>query len=136
VAHFLGMELTRDWATRTLKLTQKKLTGELVERYGVTSARARSVPLGPGIKLTKEGEILDTEQFPYSECVGSLLYLSVCTRPDIAQAIGALSRYVAAPREEHWGAALGIVRYLARGSAEMGLVYGHSDPDARGVLGC
>jgi hypothetical protein len=123
---FLGMELTRDRAAHTLKLTQKKLTGELVERYGLTSARIRNVPLGPGVKLTKEGKPLDTEQFSYSECVGSLLYLSVCTRPDIAQAVGALSRYVAAPTEEHWEAALGIVRYLA-GTAEIGLVYGQSD---------
>jgi hypothetical protein len=45
---FLGMELTRDRAERTLTLTQKKLTRELVERYGLTGARARSVPLGPG----------------------------------------------------------------------------------------
>jgi hypothetical protein len=69
---------------------------------------------------------LDTERFPYTECVGSLLYLSVCTRPDIAQAIGALARYTAGPPEAHWEAAFGIVRYLA-GTAAMGLTYGRSD---------
>ncbi|GAQ92924.1 hypothetical protein KFL_012050010, partial [Klebsormidium nitens] len=53
--YFLGMELTRDREARTLKLTQKKLTGELVGRYGLADARARSVPLGTGDKLTKEG---------------------------------------------------------------------------------
>ena len=116
---FLGMELTRDREARTLKLTQKKVTGELVGRYGLASARARSVPLGTGDKLTKEGEALDTTVFPYAECVGSLLYRSVCTRPDIAQAVGALARYMAGPTEAHWQAALGVVRYLA-GTAEDG----------------
>ncbi|GAQ93627.1 hypothetical protein KFL_017300010 [Klebsormidium nitens] len=53
--YFLEMELTRDREARTLKLTQKKLTGELVGRYGLADARARSVPLGTGDKLTKEG---------------------------------------------------------------------------------
>jgi hypothetical protein len=117
--YFLGMELTRSREARILKLTQKKLTGELVGRYGLADARARSVPLGTWDKLMKEGEPLDTKRFPYSECVGSLLYLSVCTRPDIAQAVGALARYMAGPTEAHWRAALGVVRYLA-GTAEDG----------------
>ena len=105
--YFLGMELVRDRAARTLKLGKKKLTGELLGRYGLTDARARSVPLGAGEKLTKEGEPLDTAKFPYSELVGSLLYLSVCKRPDIAQAVGALARYMSAPTVAHWAATLG-----------------------------
>jgi hypothetical protein len=76
--------------------------------------------------LTKEGEPLDTKRFPYSECVGSLLYLSVCTRPDIAHAVGALARYMAGPTEAHWRAALGVVRYLA-GTAEDGVTFGGSE---------
>jgi hypothetical protein len=99
--YFLGMELSRDREARSLKLTQKKLMGELISRYGLTDARARSVPQAVGEKLRKEGKPLDTVRFPYSECVGSLLYLNVCTRPDIAQAVGALARYMAAPTVEH-----------------------------------
>ncbi|GAQ92062.1 hypothetical protein KFL_009150020 [Klebsormidium nitens] len=66
--NFLAMELTPDREARSLKLTQKKLTGELVGRYGLADARARSVALGTGDKLTKEGEPLNTKRFPYSEC--------------------------------------------------------------------
>jgi hypothetical protein len=124
--YFLGMELTRNREARTLKLTQEKLTGELVRRYGLADARARSVPLGTGDKLTKEGEPLDTKRVPYSGCVGSLLYLSACTRPDMAQAVGALARYMAGPTEAHWRAALGVVRYLA-GTAEDGVTFGGSE---------
>ena len=65
--YFLGMELTRDREARTLKLRQKKLTGELIGRYGLASARARSVPLETRDKLTKEGGALDTTVFPYAE---------------------------------------------------------------------
>ncbi len=82
--YFLGMELSRDRKARSLKLTQKKLMGELISRYGLADARARSVPQAAGEKLRKEWEPLDTVRFPYSECMGSLLYLSVCTRPDIS----------------------------------------------------
>ncbi len=66
---------------------------------------------------------MDTMRFLYSECVGSLLYLSVCTRPDIAQAVGALARYMAAPIVAHWEATLRVVRYLV-GTVDYGLTFG------------
>jgi hypothetical protein len=119
------MELSRDRDARSLKLTQKKLTRELISRYGLADARACSVPQVVEEKLKKEGEPLDMVRFPYSKCVGSLLYLSVCMRPDIAQAMGALARYMAAPTVEHWEAALGVVRYLVR-TADYGLTFGGS----------
>jgi endonuclease III len=99
--YFLGMELSRDREAQSLKLTQKKLIGELISRYGLADARARSVPQAAREKLTKDGEPLDTVRFPYSECVGSLLYLSMCTRPDIVQVVGALVRYMATPTIVH-----------------------------------
>jgi hypothetical protein len=124
--YFLGMEITRDRAARTLKLTQARLTGELLGRYGLDGACAHSVPLAAGEKLTKEGDLLDTQRHPYSELIGSLLYLSVCTRADVAQAVGALARYMSTPTEAHWAAALGVVRYIA-GTAQYGFVFGGSD---------
>jgi hypothetical protein len=84
-----------------LKLTQKKLTGELLQRYGMEAARGRDVPMSLGEKVQRDGESLDREKFPYSELVGSLLYLSVCTRPDTAQSVGVLARYMATPIEDH-----------------------------------
>ncbi|GAQ93356.1 hypothetical protein KFL_014650020 [Klebsormidium nitens] len=51
----------------------------------------------------------------------SLLYLNVCTRPDISQAVGALARST----EAHWAAALGVVRYLV-GTVENGTFFGGS----------
>jgi hypothetical protein len=107
--YFLGMELLRNREARTVTLTQKKLTRELVERFGMMSAKPRSVPLAAGEKQLKDGTPLNTATFAFSELVGSLLYLSVCTRPDIAQAVGAQARYMASPTEEHWRAALGVV---------------------------
>ena len=70
-----------------------------------------------------EDNILDKESFRYSELVGSLLYLSVCTRPDISQAMGVLSRYMANPSMEHWTAAKGVLCYTA-GSLQTGILYG------------
>jgi hypothetical protein len=98
--YFLGMEVTPDREAGTLKLTQKKLTGELLARYGMEAAKGERVPISPGEKIVRDGEPLDRAKYPYSELVGSPeLYLSVCTRPDIAQAMGVLAQYMLAPTE-------------------------------------
>ena len=52
------------------------------------------------------------EKVPYVYAVGSLMYAIVCTRPDIAQAVGFVSRFLANPRKEHWNAVKWILRYL------------------------
>jgi hypothetical protein len=54
--YFLGMEVTREWEARTLKLTQKKPTEELLARYGMEAAKGKSVPINAGEKLVRDGE--------------------------------------------------------------------------------
>ena len=49
---------------------------------------------------------------PYASAVGSLMYAMVCTRPDISQAISIVSRYMHAPRKEHWQAVTWILKYI------------------------
>lgn len=119
---FLNIHITRDRKCGALKITQHLATSELVSKFGLDSAHARKVPLTPGTMLRSEGEPLDTVKYPYAELVGSLLYLTVCTRPDLAQSVGVLSRYMSKPTMQHWQAAKGVLRYAA-GTVNMGIVY-------------
>ncbi|XP_070039108.1 secreted RxLR effector protein 161-like [Nicotiana tomentosiformis] len=48
----------------------------------------------------------------YASAVGSLMYVMVCTRPDIAYAVGVVSRYMSYPGKEHWEGVKWILRYL------------------------
>ena len=99
---FVGIELIRNRTAGTLKICQPRMIGELLTKYGMLQVKTRTTPLSASIKLVKDsGELLDTNKFPYSELIGSLLYLAVCTRPDIAQAVGALARHMSAPSEQH-----------------------------------
>ena len=128
---FLGMSIQRDRANRLLKMSQPRLTADLVAKYGLEASKTRSIPLSLGVKLVRdEGEPLDLEECGYTNLVGSLLYLAVCTRPDIAQAVGALSKYMAAPTTVHWQAAKGVLRYVA-GTMDYGITFGKGE----GLLG-
>ena len=141
-SYFLGISITRDRGSKTTKLSLERMTKEIVETYGLTDGKTKGVPLSPSIKLAKEeGDMLDKEAYPYSQLVGSLMYLAVTTRPDISYAVGALARYMSCPTTTHWQAAKGVVRYLA-GTTSYGIIYsgesveftGYSDADYAGDI--
>ena len=121
-AFYLGMEITRDRPNKTLFLTQRRYIRDLLQKFEMTEAGTRSVPMDVSTRLSKDaGEPLHNGR--YSELVGGLLYASVYTRPDIAQAVGALARYMSKPTMVHWTAAKEVLRYLV-GTASAGIVYG------------
>lgn len=68
---------------------------------------------------------------PYQEAIGSLLYAAQATRPDIAFAVGFLSRFSKNFGQSHWTAIKRIFRYLRQTSA-MKLVFKKTDNDLTG----
>ena len=100
-------------------LSQEKYLGDVLARFEEHIKMRKlnpKTPLPPNIKLLKEalndGERSSAADKPYRELIGSLMYLAVGTRPDIAFAISLLSRFISAPSETHWKAALHVLRYL------------------------
>ena len=67
-----------------------------------------------------EGSPAGMADIPYRSVVGSLMYLAVCTQPDLSMVVSALSRYCQAPQPEHWEAAKRVLRYV-KGRAGEGL---------------
>jgi len=69
------------------------------------------------------------------------MYAMVCTRPDIAHAVGVVSRFLSNPGKEHWEGVMWILRYL-KGTSKMHLSFkksnltlqGFSDADLGGDL--
>ncbi|KAL0308082.1 UNVERIFIED_CONTAM: Retrovirus-related Pol polyprotein from transposon TNT 1-94 [Sesamum angustifolium] len=62
------------------------------------------------------------KNIPYSNAIGSIMFLMVCTRPDIAYSISCLSRYMSNAGLPHWEALKWLLRYL-NGSANRGLMF-------------
>ena len=115
----------------------------MLERFGTKDCSPVSMPLEAGKKFIKtpdDDEPIDTQR--YQEIIGSLVYLSISTRPDIAEAVGKLSQYMGKPNKEHWIGVKRVLRYL-KGTPRYGLVYrkskdfklvGYSDSDWAGCL--
>ena len=66
------------------------------------------------------------EQRTYRQAVGSLLYASIATRPDLATAVREVSRFMQAPRQAHWTAVKRIFRYL-QATRSMGISFAGDD---------
>ncbi|KAK9119072.1 hypothetical protein Scep_017165 [Stephania cephalantha] len=69
-----------------------------------------------------ESEELLGPDVPYLSAIGALMYLTNCTRPDIAFAVNLLARYISSPTRRHWNGVKHVFRYL-RGTSDMGLFY-------------
>ncbi|GJV32620.1 putative RNA-directed DNA polymerase [Tanacetum coccineum] len=67
------------------------------------------------------------DRVPYASAVGSLMYAMVCTRPDLAHAVGVVSRFLSNPGKKHWEAVKWIFRYL-RGTSKLGITFGNGKP--------
>ena len=80
----------------------------MLSRFRVNYSKPRTTPLENHFKLSKEQSPTTAEERehmtldPYASAVRSLMYAMVCTRPDIAHAVGVVSRYMANPGKEHW----------------------------------
>jgi hypothetical protein len=124
----LGMEIKRDRKRRKLWLNQRKYVETILQRFNMQECKPVKVPIPVGVKLSVDQcpktheEEEDMSHVPYASAVGSLMYAMVCTRPNIAHAVGVLSRYMSKPGKEHWTAVKRAFRYL-RGTASYGLCY-------------
>nr|GEX40001.1 zinc finger, CCHC-type [Tanacetum cinerariifolium] len=64
--------------------------------------------------IGKADVILDVSQLEYSRVIGWLMYVMTYTSPDIAFAVGKLSRYTSNPGTQHWQAIQRVLKYLKK----------------------
>ncbi|CAI7739638.1 unnamed protein product [Closterium sp. NIES-53] len=130
VRSYLGLQITRDRARRTITLTQSHMVHQVLRRFGFQYSSPQLTPLSTSHSLSAPPSDESVEPSgPYTELVGCLMYLMTCTRPDLAYPLSHLARYVAPGRHRkvHWDAAKRVLRYLCSKSG-MGLVLGGRRP--------
>ena len=137
--HILGMRITRDRMKHELYLSQKEYIGKVLQRFHMEGAKAIGTPLPPYVKLSAHDsprtdvEKDDMAKIPYASACGNLMYAMVATRPDIAFAVGVVSRYMANPGKKHWEAVKGIMRYL-KGTQGVCICFGKQNAKVHGYV--
>ena len=118
VSTILGIRVTRDKELGTLCLDQTQYVGQVLAKFGMADSKPVVTPLVVGVKFSSSmcAQTMDEKDEmkvkPYRSVIGSLMYLMICTRPDIAASIGILSRYLENPGPTHWDAVKRVMRYL------------------------
>ena len=115
-----GCHYTRERAMGTLTISQKTFAYESVKTFRMSSTE--SVPLRVVEKLEEFDGDERVENWPFRELVGSLMWLSSSTRPDISNALRPVARYCTASRAIHWTVALVMLEYINE-TSEYGITF-------------
>jgi hypothetical protein len=110
---YLGIDITRSKDLKTTILSQKDYIVKILKRFGMEDSRPVNTPIEPGfIQQKYKGQATKEDIKWYQQAIGSLLYASLLTRPDIAYTTSVLGRYASNPGPEHIKAVKRVFRYL------------------------
>ena len=107
ITWLLGTAVTRKLTDHTVALGQEAYIDQICTRFGLQDARSVLTPLPPGIDLSPglphvlPKALTISEKKTFREIIGSLMYLSVMTRPDITYAVSTLSQQLENPSITH-----------------------------------
>ena len=117
---YLGYAFERDRMEGVMKMTQAALVDSLVDRFDIQyktqTPASVEFDLGPKMIHEKGGD------WPYTQAVGGLLWISGMTRPDITSAVRAVARHAHNPAARHWKAVRKIIAYV-KATKDLGVVF-------------
>lgn len=110
VQHCLGMRVKIDKNCNVITIDQEQYVEELLAKFNMQSCKFASTPME--CKLNIEKSDTCNNEIPFQQLIGSLMYLSVLTRPDISFSVSFLSQFNKCYTNVHWNYAKRILRYL------------------------
>lgn len=116
--YFLGFEIDQK-QNGSIFLSQKAYTKKILSKFNMFESNSVSTPAECNNAVIPSDLSLN---YPFREAVGSLMYLSIGTRPDIAFAVGKVSRKLNKPTEADVLAVKRIFKYL-KGTRDYGIIY-------------
>jgi len=123
VSSYLGVQVTRNKATKTMALGLPRYIQELQTKQAAalsTHPREANSPMVPAtMKQLQQGEAawgkeeaVPVARHAYMSLLGSLMFAAMTCRPDIAFAVSLLAQGGVDPRQVHMGALVRVLKYL------------------------
>ncbi|KAI7974601.1 hypothetical protein EIK77_004065 [Talaromyces pinophilus] len=130
ISTFLGNNIFIDYINKTININQKDYTTKLLNKFNIfNTMKPKKIPGQPGIKPYKNNKITDNKiTAQYQSEIGSLLYLSLKTRPDITFNVNLGARFMANPAKDHFNLTKYIWQYLLY-TPNIGIIYNCSGND-------
>ena len=106
-SYVIGIKIHRDRFRGILGLSQETYINKVLERFRMKDYTPSIAPIVKGDRFNlnqcprNDFERQQMQNIPYASVIESLMYARVCTRPDIAFAVGILGRYQSNPGMEH-----------------------------------
>lgn len=110
VRNYLGMRV--DKSTNVVTLDQERYIDQLLEKFDMSECHAVETPIECKLNVNKSN--VCEERLPFQKLIGSLMYLAVLTRPDIAYSVSYLSQFNNCYSYVHWNYAKRILKYLSQ----------------------
>jgi hypothetical protein len=123
-SYYLGMSVQRDRQNRILYLSQEAYIDKVAHQFGINNGAPVSTPIetSPLPENSPEYSCPPDQRIIYQRIVGSLMYIMLGSRGDVAYAVSMASRYLANPGPQHMKLARRILRYL-HGTKGLRLTY-------------
>lgn len=112
VKQYLGMRINVNRNSNVITIDQEHYIEQLLEKFDMSDCNTIDTPMECKLNVDRSN-ICDTK-LPYQKLIGSLMYLAVLTRPDIAFSVSYLSQFNNSYSHIHWNYAKRILKYLLK----------------------
>jgi len=129
IQYFLGMKISCDSSNGSITINQANYVQQILERFGMAASKAVPTPITQGTRLVSMNVDEPAESEEYQAIIGSVMYLMLCTRPDLTYSIQQLSQFCSEPSEIHLQTAKRVLRYM-QGTATLGPKYTKDNDEA------
>lgn len=132
VKQCLGMRINVNKNDGFITLDQENYINQLLSRFNMENCKPVSTPIEPNLQFDPVETNCDRD-LPYQQLIGSLMYLSILTRPDIAFSVSYLSQFNNSFNETHWKCAKRVLKYL-QGTKNYCLKFERSGNELQGYV--
>src|SRR5437762_2331306 len=113
IKRFLGLDIHRPTPTGNIYISQSTYSRKILHRFGMENCNPLKAPFPDSTQLHKRTDDEEpTDSKLYREIIGSIGFLPMYTRPDLAFAVSKLSQYLSNPSVIHMQAAKHVLRYI------------------------